>query len=132
LATRKHDCQWRDTAAKLQEQLAERDAQLAALSARMNDLEHKMALANRQILGPKSERMPMPEQEAKKREGKKPKWWRAGRCRARVRAAFERDARSFATGQVASRGVTILSTVKPEAKAVFHRWGRSSAARSAG
>jgi hypothetical protein len=30
-----------------------------------------MALANKQIIGPNSERMPTPEQEAKKREGKK-------------------------------------------------------------
>ncbi len=71
MATRKHDCQWREAAAKLQQQLADRDAKLAALMARMTDLEHKMALANRQIVGPKSERMPTPEQEAKKREGKK-------------------------------------------------------------
>jgi len=71
LATPKHQCKWRTTAAKLEEKLAERDAQLAALSARVNDIEHKMALANRQIIGPKSERMPTPEQEAKKREGKK-------------------------------------------------------------
>jgi transposase len=72
LATPKHQCKWRTTAAKLEEKLAERDAQLAALSARVNDIEHKMALANKQILGPKSERMPTPEQEAKKREGQKP------------------------------------------------------------
>ena len=71
MATRKHDCRWREEAAKLKK-LAERDAQLAALSARVNDIEHKMALANKQIVGPKSERMPTPEQEAKKREGKTP------------------------------------------------------------
>lgn len=71
MATRKHECKWRSEAAKLQETLAERDAQLAALTARVNDIEHKMALANKQLVGPKSERMPTPEQEAKKREGKK-------------------------------------------------------------
>ncbi len=71
MATRKHDCRWREEAAKLQEKLAERDAQLAALTARISDVEHKMALANKQIVGPKSERMPTPEQEAKRREGKK-------------------------------------------------------------
>ena len=38
---------------------------------RLNALEHKMALATKQIVGPKSERMPTPEEEAKKREGKK-------------------------------------------------------------
>jgi hypothetical protein len=48
-------------AAKLEEKLAERDAQLASLSARVHDIEHKMALANKQILGPKSERMPTPQ-----------------------------------------------------------------------
>jgi len=73
LATRKHECRWREEAAKLQEKLAERDAQLAALTARVSDVEHKMALANKQIVGPKSERMPTPEQEAKKREGQKTK-----------------------------------------------------------
>lgn len=73
MATRKHECRWREEAAKLQEKLAERDAQLAALTARISDVEHKMALANRQIVGPKSERMPTPEQEAKKREGQKTK-----------------------------------------------------------
>jgi len=73
LATRKHECSWRTEAAKLQEKLAERDAQIAALTARISDVEHKMALANKQIVGPKSERMPTPEQEAKGREGKKPK-----------------------------------------------------------
>jgi transposase len=73
LATRKHDCQWRTTAAKLEKKLAERDAQIAALSSRISDIEHKMALANKQIIGRKSERMPTPEQEAKKRDGEKPK-----------------------------------------------------------
>lgn len=73
LATRKHKCEWQTAAAKLQEKLAERDAQVAALTARISDIEHKMALATKQIVGPKSERMPTPEQEAKKREGQKTK-----------------------------------------------------------
>lgn len=58
-------------AAKLEEKLAEKDHQLSALVARVNEIEHKLALANKQIVGPKSERMPTPEQEAKKRDGKK-------------------------------------------------------------
>jgi transposase len=59
-------------AAKLEAKLAERDEQLTALVARVNQIEHKLALANRQIVGPKSERMPTPEEEAKKREGPAP------------------------------------------------------------
>lgn len=51
--------------------LAEKDAQLAAVTARLDQIEHKMALANKQLLGPKRERMPTPEEEAKKREPKK-------------------------------------------------------------
>lgn len=72
MATTKHACSWRSKAAKLEEKLADRDAQLAALAARVNDIEHKLALSHKAIVGPKSERMPTPEQEAKKREGHKP------------------------------------------------------------
>jgi transposase len=72
LATKRHDCRWRREAAKLEEKLAERDAQLAALTARVDQMEHKLALATKQIIGPKSERMPTPEDEAKKKEGHKP------------------------------------------------------------
>jgi len=72
LATKRHECGWRTLAAKLEEKLAERDQQLAALLARVNKLEHSLALALKQIVGPKSERMPTPEEEAKKREGHVP------------------------------------------------------------
>ena len=72
MAGKKHDCRWRDHAAKLEQKLSERDAQLVKLTERVNQIEHKLALANKQIVGPKSERMPTPEQEAKKREGHKP------------------------------------------------------------
>lgn len=72
MATQKHTCRWRSRAAKLEEQLGERTAQLNALTERVNEIEHKLALATRQIIGPKSERMPTPEDEAKKREGHQP------------------------------------------------------------
>jgi hypothetical protein len=71
LATKKHECLWRTTAAKLERELADKGAQLSALTERMNALEHKLALATKQIIGPKTERMPTPEEEAKKRDGKK-------------------------------------------------------------
>jgi transposase len=73
LATKKHECRWRTTAAKMERELADRGAQVSALTERLNALEHKLALATKQIIGPKSERMPTPEEEAKKREGKKAK-----------------------------------------------------------
>jgi transposase len=73
LATKKHECRWRTTAAKLERELADKGAQISALSERLNALEHKLAHATKQIIGPKSERTPTPEEEAKKREGKKPK-----------------------------------------------------------
>ena len=66
---KKHHCRWRSAATKLQADLADKDAQLAAITARLNQIEHKLGLANKQIIGPKSERMPTPEEEAKKREG---------------------------------------------------------------
>lgn len=79
MASKRHDCRWRRTAEKLEQDLAdqqsklvERDEQLAALVARVNAIEHKLALANKQIVGPKSERMPTPDEEAKKREGHVP------------------------------------------------------------
>jgi transposase len=72
LATKRHDCRWRREAAKLEEKIADRDARLAALTARVDQMEHKLALATKQIIGPKSERMPTPEDEAKKKEGHKP------------------------------------------------------------
>jgi transposase len=72
LATRKHECPWRSKTEKLEERLSVKDAQVSALIARVSEIEHKLALATRQIVGPKSERMPTPEEEAKKREGRKP------------------------------------------------------------
>jgi transposase len=72
LATKQpHRCRWRALAGKLEAKLAERDAQLSTLVERVNAIEHKLALAKKQIVGPKSERMPTPEEEAKKREGHK-------------------------------------------------------------
>jgi transposase len=55
--------------AKLDATQTERDL----LAAKVADLERQLALANKQIVGPKSERMPTPEQEEKKREGHVPK-----------------------------------------------------------
>src|SRR5262249_38613927 len=52
LATTKHDCRWRAATKRLEAKLAEKDAQLAAVSARLDQIEHKMALANKQLLGP--------------------------------------------------------------------------------
>jgi transposase len=77
---KEHRCEWRDRAERLEklltdtiatmrEALAEKDRQIAVLTARVQTLEHKLALAEKQIVGPKSERMPTPEEEAKKREG---------------------------------------------------------------
>jgi transposase len=71
LATKKHACRWRTAAEKLEAELAEQKAAHATMLERLSALEHKMALATKQIIGPKSERMPTPEEEAKKREGKK-------------------------------------------------------------
>lgn len=70
LASKKHDCRWRTAAEKLETELADQKLAHKAMLERLNALEHKMALATRQIIGPKSERMPTPEEEAKKREGK--------------------------------------------------------------
>lgn len=72
MATKKHTCRWRTQVAKLEEKLAAREAQLSAIVERLNAIEHKLALATKQIIGPKSERMPTPEEEAKKKEGHKP------------------------------------------------------------
>lgn len=44
-------------------------AQLKVVSERVNKLEHEAALAKKQIVGPKSERMPTPEEEARKKSG---------------------------------------------------------------
>lgn len=68
----KHSCRWRTQAGKLEETLAATNAQLAAIVVRVDELEQKLALANKKAVGPKSERMPPVEEEAKKREGHKP------------------------------------------------------------
>lgn len=65
MASKNHRCPWRDKAEELEEQLT-------ALVSRVNDVEHKLALATKQIVGPKRERMPTPDEEAKTKEGKKP------------------------------------------------------------
>ena len=73
--TRDHECKWKRLADELTEQLrvktiahdalvADRDKQIAVLVARINKLEHEAALAKKQLLGPKRERMPEPEPEA--------------------------------------------------------------------
>ncbi|MCC6528623.1 MAG: IS66 family transposase, partial [Polyangiaceae bacterium] len=86
MATKKHDCRWRGLAGRLEARLAERDtavaerdaavaerdAKLAALVARVNEIEHQLALARKEIFGRKSEKIPPVAEEAKKREGHKP------------------------------------------------------------
>jgi len=74
-----HSCPWRRTADEQAEQLRVQQAALEAqqaelkeMTARVTELEHKLSLATKQIVGPKSERMPTPEQELKQREGHKP------------------------------------------------------------
>lgn len=73
-----HSCGWRQIAEQQAEQLALKIAKLDELAAKVTDLEHKLAQATKQIIGPKSERMPTPDEELKKRESesrgeKKPK-----------------------------------------------------------
>lgn len=51
-------------------ELADKTAQLSTVTERLDAIERKLALTNKQLLGPKAERMPTPEAEAKKREGK--------------------------------------------------------------
>ena len=71
-----HDCRWRRDAAKLREgirardaALAEKDEAIAVLTARLRELEHEHALLKKQVFGRKTERMPTPDEEAKKRAG---------------------------------------------------------------
>jgi transposase len=80
----KHSCHWRRTADRRAEQLRAREAEveaqraeleaqraeIAAYAAKVSSLEHDLALATKQIIGPKSERLPTPEEEIKKKEGK--------------------------------------------------------------
>jgi transposase len=75
-----HRSTWRRAADKLREELrarevalVEKDAAISVLTARVNELEHQVAVLKKQILGPKTERMPTPDDEAKKRNGDKPK-----------------------------------------------------------
>lgn len=71
-ARKSHDCEWRVLARKLQSQLAEQEAKLATVLSRVGELEHQHALSMKQIVGPKSERMPTPDDEARRRDGQKP------------------------------------------------------------
>jgi transposase len=71
----KHSCHWRRTATKHAEHLREQQAELDAtkeeygrLAAKMAQLEHQLALATKQVIGPKSERMPTPDEELRKRQ----------------------------------------------------------------
>ena len=80
----KHSCSWRRSAERRAEQLRAQQAKLEVqrveleekqvevelLAAKVNELERKLALATKQVVGPKSERMPTPDDEMKKREGK--------------------------------------------------------------
>lgn len=75
-----HSCHWRRTAEQRAEQVREQQAEIEAiraerdgLVARVSELEQKLEREKKQILGPKSERMPTPEEEQKKREPKDPK-----------------------------------------------------------
>lgn len=75
----KHSCRWRRAAEKREEQLRAAQAELEAseaerarLAAQLLELEHKLAQATKQIVGPKSERLPTPDDEIKKRQGHKP------------------------------------------------------------
>src|SRR5450432_500796 len=63
-AKEEHHCEWRELATELQ-------TKLEAVLSRVSELEHQHALAMKQIVGPKRERMPTPEEEAKKLEGNK-------------------------------------------------------------
>ena len=45
---------------------------VATLAARLDQMERRLAQTTKQILGPKSERMPTPDEEAKKRNGEPP------------------------------------------------------------
>jgi len=71
-----HWCKWRHAAKELADKLAEivpileeRDA----LIARIEQLERRLGQTEKQLLGPKSERMPTPDEEAKARSGERRK-----------------------------------------------------------
>ncbi len=65
MAAKRHACRWRSASEKLEAELAEQKAKHATVVERLNAIGHKLALAMKQIVGPKSERMPTPEEEAK-------------------------------------------------------------------
>ena len=81
---KQHSCEWRTTATELKASLAESEAKFQALMARVNALEHKHALATKALIGPKSERMPTPEEEAR---AKGPPPTRGGHTNPEKRAA---------------------------------------------
>src|ERR1700742_997603 len=75
----KHSCRWRSAAKEQAAQLRAKEVELQAhkeelaqLASKVKELEHQLALATKQIVGPKSERMPTPEDELKKREEPEP------------------------------------------------------------
>jgi transposase len=89
-----HRCEWREQAETLRVELVKKDAEIAqlgellakrndqidtlvaqvtTLTTRVDQVERKLAQAEKKILGPQRERMPTPEDEAKAREGKKPR-----------------------------------------------------------
>lgn len=53
-------------------QLAEKDERIALLTAKLHEAEHELAVMKKQIVGPKTERMPTPDDEAKKRSRERP------------------------------------------------------------
>lgn len=83
MATKRHTCRWRSEVEGLkgkllsvETELADKTAQLSTVTERLDAIERKLALTNKQLLGPKTERMPTPEAEARKREGKAtPQGW---------------------------------------------------------
>ncbi len=65
-----HSCRWRTRASTQKDALEDKQAQVDALSSRVAELEEQLAHANKKIFGRQSERLPTPEDELKKREGK--------------------------------------------------------------
>jgi transposase len=96
-----HHCPWREEALALRQQVAEMDAKLAAVVAAMQALE-------RRVLGPKSEKMPPPENELRRKE-------RPEDAEARRLAALERR-RERAALREKLRQQTVLHHVTEEEK----------------
>ena len=67
-----HRCQWRDSFELLERKFLEREEMFAKLVARVTELEQKAAVAERKAVGPKSERMPTPDEAARKKSGETP------------------------------------------------------------